>query len=454
MIDINLLRKHPEVIKEICRLRNYDLNIDHLYSLDQKYRSLLTAIEELRSARKQGKGQEDAAQLKDIKIKLLAREKELKEIEHERKTLLDRVPNLLAPDTPIGDSDANNIEISHWSKPPKFSFTPKSHLELGSKLNILDLERGTKASGRGFYYFIADGVKLFRAVYAFVEDFLNQQGFVSLRTPILTKQAALYGTGYLPFFAAEIFGIENKDLALIGTSEQSILAYHAAEIIDQEKLPLLYCAFSPCFRTEAGASGRAAKGAFRVHQFHKLEQIVICHPKDSTLWHKQCQKNAEEIMRLLEIPYRVVRVCAGDLGAPGYKKYDIEGWFAGFSEFRETHSNTNILDYQSRRLNLRCQDKHKKKFFPHTISATAVTDRVILALMENNQTETGDIKIPKILAPYMGGQTIITPKNNQPKPKLTVTQTASTPKATKPRNSQITIITNSAILADYFAAED
>jgi len=221
--------------------------------------------------------------------------------------------------------------------------------------------------------------------------------------PAAARERTLFGTGYLPFFPEDIYRIEGQDLCLIGTSEQTLVGYHADEMLPAESLPLRYCAFSPCFRTEAGAYGKAARGAFRVHQFHKVEQIVFCRPEESEQWHEACLQHETALMDLLEIPYRVVRVCVGDLAAPGYKKYDVEGWFAGFGGYRETHSNTNLLDYQTRRLNIRARAE-EGLIYPHTISATMITDRALLAIIENNQQADGSVIVPPVLRPALGGK--------------------------------------------------
>jgi seryl-tRNA synthetase len=222
-------------------------------------------------------------------------------------------------------------------------------------------------------------------------------------TPVVARERTLFGTGYLPFFSDQIYKLEGDDLNLIGTSEQTLVAYHADEIVPAEKLPLLYTAFTPCFRTEAGSYGRETRGLFRQHQFHKVEQIVFCHPDQSEDWLNRCRANAEGILQLLELPYRVVRVCDGDLGAPGYKKYDVEAWFAGYGGYRETHSITNLTDFQTRRLNIRCK-LGPTTFFPHTISATMITDRSLLALLENHQRADKGLDIPEALQPFIGGR--------------------------------------------------
>ena len=212
----------------------------------------------------------------------------------------------------------------------------------------------------------------------------------------------MFGTGYLPFFADQTYKLDGEDLSLIGTSEQTLVGYHADEILPADQLPLKSTAYTPCFRTEAGSYGKATRGIHRVHQFHKVEQIIFCKPEESPQWHDHCQESAEYLAGELGLPYHVVNVCIGDMGAPGYKKYDIEAWFPGYNGYREITSNTNLTDFQSRRLNIRYKDENKKNQFVHTISSTAVTDRVVCAIMENYQQADGSVRIPDVLQPLCG----------------------------------------------------
>ena len=407
MIDIKLLREHPELFRELVKIRNSDIDIDELLNVDQQLREQQQKTESLQSELNTLSREKRIEEAKQVKDQLSKQEPILKDLQDKRKKLLDRVPNFLAPDTPVGASDAENLEVFRWGEQPKFDFKPKTHEELGKSLGILDIERGAKVSGAGFYYWVGDGARLQIATFRYVEDLLTERGFIPFKTPIMTKRDALYATGYFPFAQDETYCISDSDFVMIGTSEQSLVPYRMNEVIEESKLPLLYTAFTPCFRYEAGAAGRATRGIFRVHQFHKQEQIVLCKPEESEYWNLVCQRNVEDIMQGLEIPYRVVLVCTGDMGAPGFKKYDTEGWFAGFGEYRETHSNSNLIDYQARRANIKFSGKSKG--FVHTISSTALTDRAIIAMMENNQTAEGYIKIPKVLQKYMGGQTEIRP---------------------------------------------
>ena len=238
---------------------------------------------------------------------------------------------------------------------------------------------------------------------------LIKKGFTPMITPCLAKERTLYGTGYLPFFADQTYKLEREDLALIGTSEQTLVGYHADETLEAEKLPICYTAYSPCFRTEAGSYGKASRGIFRVHQFHKVEQIIFCKPEDSVNQHLFALENEEMLLQKLGLPYHVVDVCVGDMGAPGYRKYDIEAWFPGFNGYREVTSNTNLTEFQSRRLNIRYKGKDGSKGYVHTISATAATDRVAICILENYQQADGSVIIPEVLRPYTGFDRIEAP---------------------------------------------
>jgi len=383
------------------------VDVDRLVDLDTQLRMLAGEADSLRRERKRLTCPQDRERASALKSRLAELEDAVASIGAERDRLWALLPNLLAPDTPEGATDAENVEIRRWGERPVFEFEPKTHEAIGGELGILDLSRGSRVASSGFYYWKGDGARLVWGIFSLALEFLSRRGFVPMLTPVVATRNTLFGTGYLPFSDDQIYKVENEDLCLIGTSEQTLVGYHTGEIIPPVALPLLYTAFSPCLRTEAGAYGRASRGAFRVHQFHKVEQIVFCRPDESELWHERCQANEEEFMRLLGIPHRVVRVCVGDMGAPGYKKYDLEAWFAGFDQFRETHSNTNLLDFQTRRLKIRC--KNHEAFHPHTISATMITDRAALAILENNQTASGSVIVPEALRPYLGGLDRIEP---------------------------------------------
>ena len=406
MLDLKLIRENAEMIKANCQRRGFPLDIDGLLALDKEYRTLEREAEELR-ARRNKLSKECASdpaareEVKKIKLTLGSKETAMDGINKKMMAVLTRIPNLLAPDVPDGTDDTGNVELRKVGTIREFDFPVRDHQELGEMHDILDIARGAKVAGTGFYYWKGKGAMLAQALYFYVQQFLVKRGFTMFMTPCVAKERTLYGTGYLPFFADQTYNLEGEDLALIGTSEQTLVGYHADDVLDGDKLPLCYTAFTPCFRTESGSYGKASRGIFRVHQFHKVEQIVFCKPEDSPKYHDFCLQNEEDLLKSLNIPDHVVNVCVGDLGAPGYKKYDIEAWYPTFKTYREVTSNTNLTSFQSRRLNIRYKQGDERDFV-HTISATAATDRLIIAIMENYQQKDGSIEIPEVLRLFTG----------------------------------------------------
>lgn len=407
MIDIRILRKQPDLVKKTCERRGCRVDVDQLLAEDQKYLELIRKVENMRAERnrlsKECKDKPEARdQVKELKKQLSSYEQELAELRRNIDEKISWLPNFLADDVPDGADDSDNVPLRFHGSSPSFDFNPASHEEVGERLGIIDTARGAKVAQSGFYFWTGQGAQLAAALFFWAQQELIKRGFNLFITPCLAKEKTLFGTGYLPFFADQTYNLAGEDLALIGTSEQTLVGYHADETLPAESLPRRYAAFSPCFRTEAGSYGKETRGIFRVHQFHKVEQIVFCRPSDSPACHQQCQENEEYLLQQLDIPYRVVDICVGDLGAPGYKKYDIEAWFPGYGDYREVTSNTNLTDFQTRRLNIRCQNEDGEKEFAHTISATAVTDRVACAILENFQQQDGSVTVPKVLQPYTG----------------------------------------------------
>jgi seryl-tRNA synthetase len=407
MIDIKLVRENPEMVKANCAKRGCDVDIDALVVEEREHRELIQKIEGLRADRnrlsKECRDNPDARiKVKEIKEELAVLEKELERRTKELEVSLFWLPNLLDPAVPDGKGDEDNFELRKEGVVPKFDFQPRHHQELGEILGIIDTQRGAKVAQAGFYYWRGKGAQLVNALFFWAQRELVNRNYTPFVTPCVAKEKTLFGTGYLPFCADETYALEGHNLALIGTSEQTLVGYHADETLSADELPAKYCAFSPCFRTEAGSHGKETRGIFRVHQFHKVEQIIFCMPEDSEKFHMECLENEEALLKALEIPYRVVDVCVGDMGAPGYRKYDIEAYFAGYGGYREVTSNTNLTDFQSRRLNIRYKDADGNKGLVHTISATAVTDRVAISILENNQREDGSVVIPEVLRPLTG----------------------------------------------------
>jgi len=407
MLDIKYIRENPELVKANTVRRGCDVDVDALLKIDAEHRELINRVETLRADRnrlsKECRDNPEAReQVKALKQELSKLEEQLTSLDSQLKEQLARLPNLLDPAVPDGASDEDDYDIRTWGEQPEFAFKPRDHQELGELLDVIDTKRGAKVAQSGFYFWKGQGAQLCNALFFWAQQELVKKGFTSFFTPCVAKENTLYGTGYLPFFADQTYQLDSEDLALIGTSEQVLVGYHADETLNAGELPLCYTAFTPCFRTEAGSYGKATRGIFRVHQFHKVEQIIFCLPEESEKYHQVCQENEEYLAQQLALPYRVVDVCVGDLGAPGYRKYDMEAWFAGFGKYREITSNTNLTDFQSRRLNIRFKGTDGAKGFVHTISATTVTDRWVIAIMENFQQEDGSVVVPEVLRPYTG----------------------------------------------------
>lgn len=407
MIDIKILRENPELVKSNAARRGCSVDVDALWALDKEYLNLIRAVEELRAERnrlsKESQSNPDAReQVKQIKVTLAEKEERLASLKKEVEERLTWLPNFLSPEVPDGGSDADNAELRQVGHKPAFAFTPRDHQALGEHLGIIDTSRGAKVAQSGFYFWVGAGAQLTQAMFFWGQQQLVKRGFTLFMSPCLAKGQTLFGTGYLPFFSDQTYPITGEDLALIGTSEQTLVAYHADEVLESGSLPRRYTAFTPCFRTEAGSYGKESRGIFRVHQFHKVEQIIFCRPEESPACHEECLANEEFLLQQLGLPYRVVNVCVGDMGAPGYKKYDIEAWYPGFGSYREVTSNTNLTDFQSRRLNIRYKDQEGSKGVVHTISATGLTDRVVCAILENYQQEDGSVIVPQVLRPFTG----------------------------------------------------
>jgi len=425
MIDIKALRENPDVMKENIILRNLDpekYNVDYILELDSERRELQKELDNLRSLRNKisqeiGKkvGQEKEnliKEAKEIKEKIEKIEEEFKNIEKELYQRLWQLPNFLSPKAPRGKDENDNIEIKRWGEIKKFNFTPKDHLDLGIMNDLLDFERGSKVTGSNFYYLKNEAVILEFALMQMVIDTLVPEGFKIFITPDLAKMEIIDGIGFQPRGPeAQIYRIENLDLGLIATAEITLGGYHKDEILDELDLPLKYLGFSHCFRTEAGAYGRYNRGLYRVHQFSKAEIFIICRPEDSEDMHEYILGLEEKIFQKLEIPYRVLDICSGDLGAPAARKFDIEAWMPGRGDFGEVTSCSNCTDYQARRLNIRFRRVTGEVEYVHMLNGTAIAiSRALIAIFENYQQEDGSILIPKVLQPYTLGIKEIKPK--------------------------------------------
>ncbi|RDB35175.1 serine--tRNA ligase [Spirobacillus cienkowskii] len=421
MLDPKFVRDNLETITIAAKNKRFDFD-PHLFSkLYEKRAQCIKETEELRNKRNEGsdavkkaktKEERDALvkQMREMTPLIEQAEKQLKEIEKDFDSLMLTIPSIPSEDTPIGASDADNVEIKKVGEPPHFNFTPLDHIELSKKLGLIDFEKGANIAGSRSYFLIGAGAELERAVHSLALDLLKSRGYKQMSVPVLVRTSAMEGTGYLPGGADQAYYIEKDDMWLVGTSEVPLASYHQNDILDKNQLPIKLCAWSSCFRREAGAAGKDTKGLYRVHQFQKIEQVVICEPniEKSDLLHAELLKNAEDLLQLLELPYRVVKVCTGDLGQGQVKKHDIETWMPGRNNYGETHSCSSFYDYQARRLKIRSRDDKGKTQFCFTLNNTAIaTPRVLIPLLENHQTHDGFIKIPKALQKYMNGQEFI-----------------------------------------------
>lgn len=398
-------------IKQNIKKRNLDIHLEHLQSLAAKRSSLIQKIQTLRKERNKISRQdtkENRKRGKEIKEELKIIEPQLFTLEQEFNDLLLSLPNDICPDSPLGTNEEENVVIRQHGEKPNFSFKPLDHLTLMTRLDLIDFERGAKTSGSSFYFLKKQGVILEFALIKFALDFLSSKGFLLLSTPELAKEEILKGTGFQPRGKeSQIYNLEDSDLSLIGTSEITVAGYHQNETIKNNQLPLKYAGFSHCFRKEAGSYGRESRGLFRIHQFPKVEMFIFSLPHTSDKMLAYLLSLEEEIYQELEIPYRVVDICAGQLGNPAYRKYDLEAYLPGLNKWGEITSVSNCTDYQAKRLHIKYQKEDGTTDYLHTLNGTAIaTPRILIAIMENFQQKDGSVIIPKKLHQYTGFQQI------------------------------------------------
>ena len=419
MLDIKLIREKPDFVKERLKLRDESLPlmIDEILAVDKERRTIISEVEQLKAEKnkiskeigmlfKQGK-REEAEKAKEIvhaknkKIEQL--EKDLKGVEERFNRLLLTVPNIPAPDVPIGKDEEENVEIRRWGEPKVFDFEPLPHYEIGEKLGILDFERGAKLSGSRFTVMFKEAARLERALINFMLDIhTKHHGYTEVWSPVLVKPEILQGTGQLPKFEEDLYKIEDEDLYLLPTAEVSLTNLHANEILKEEELPKYYTAYTPCFRREAGSHGKDVRGILRQHQFDKVELVKIVKPEDSYKELEKLVNEAEKILQLLEIPYRIVELCTGDLGFSAVKTFDIEVWIPSQNRYREISSCSNTESFQARRAKIRYKDREGNNHFVHTLNGSGLAvGRTLLAVMENYQKEDGTFDIPEVLKKYM-----------------------------------------------------
>lgn len=420
MLDIKLMRKEPERVAQAVGRRGKEIDMQPFLTADEKHREVIAQIEELQSQRnakskevgqrkRNGESADDLmAEVSAIneKIKVLDESKDA--LEKEVRDFVVSIPNMPADDIPDGGEDDYRVERV-WGEPRKFDFEPEAHWDLGVDLDILDFDRAAKVTGSRFTFYKGLAARLERAIISFMIDMhTDKHGYTELIPPYMTNSASDFGTGQLPKFAEDMFHLENTDYYLIPTAEVPVTNYHRDEILSEKDLPVKYCAFSPCFRSEAGSAGRDTRGIIRQHQFHKVEMVKLAHPDHSWEELESLTQNAEDILQALELPYRVICLSAGDIGFSSAKTYDLEVWLPSYGKYREISSCSNFLDFQSRRANLRFRDADGKVRFVHTLNGSGLAvGRTLAAILENYQNEDGSVTIPKALVPYMHGYTEI-----------------------------------------------
>ncbi|MGE4454150.1 MAG: serine--tRNA ligase [Sphaerochaeta sp.] len=418
MIDLKELKSRRDEIAQNIKVRNMQVDIDAIIALQEERSALLQESEELRSQRnenaKKMKGKMDPetrslliAEGKSLKDAIAEKEGRLKEVEQSFQSLARTIPNYAHSDAPVGKEDKDNTAIKFHGTPPQFSFQPLDHVELAERLDLIDFDTATRVSGPKFYYLKKEAVILQMALERYAMDILIKKGFTPFITPDIAKEEILQGIGFNPRGEeSNIYTIENTDTCLVGTAEITLGGYYANQILSKEQLPIKMAGLSHCFRREAGGAGQYSKGLYRVHQFSKLEMFIYCTADESESYHNELLGIEEEIFSGLGIAYRVVDTCTGDLGAPAYRKFDIEAWMPGRGEkgeYGEVTSTSNCTDYQARSLAIRYKDEEGKTQFPHMLNGTAIAlSRAMVAILENFQNEDGSITIPSILVPYTG----------------------------------------------------
>lgn len=423
MFNIKLLRENFEEVKAKLQHRGEDLgDLEKFGELDQKRRTLIVETEQLKKKRKdvsaqiavlkiENKDAEDlVVEMREVGDQIKELDEELRVIEEELNSLLLSIPNLPHETVPIGDTEDDNVEIRKWGELPQFDFEPKPHWDVATELGIIDFERAAKVTGSRFVFYKGLGAKLERALMSFMLDLHTEQhGYTEMLPPYLVNRASLTGTGQLPKFEEDVFLVEKEDYFLIPTAEVPVTNYYRDEILSAKDLPAKFAAYSACFRSEAGSAGRDTRGLIRQHQFNKVELVKFVKPEDSYDELEKLTNDAEKVLQLLGLPYRVVAICTGDLGFTAAKKYDLEVWLPSYNTYREISSCSNFEDFQARRANIRFRREPKAKpEFVHTLNGSGLAiGRTVAAILENYQQKDGRVRIPEALRPYMGGKEYI-----------------------------------------------
>lgn len=424
MLDIKRIRTNLDEIKAaMARRGESDFSLDEVVELDEKRRTLLQEVEEMKSEqnstskeipklKKEGKDTTEVmARMKNLSKQIKDLDGKVKDVEEKLEYALLRIPNVPHPDVPQGETDDDNVEIRKWSEPTEFDFEPKPHWDVATDLNIINFEAASKITGARFALYKGLGARLERALINFMLDLhINDHGYTEILPPFMVNRASMTGTGQLPKFEEDAFKIPQKDYFLIPTAEVPVTNMHRDDILEGEKLPLYYVAYTPCFRSEAGSAGRDTRGLIRQHQFNKVELVKFVKPEDSYDELEKLTNNAEKVLQLLGLPYRVVKICTGDLGFTAAFKYDIEVWMPSYNRYVEISSCSNFEDFQARRANIRFRPEEKGKVgFVHTLNGSGLAiGRALAAILENCQDDEGNVIVPEVLRAYMGGTEIIT----------------------------------------------
>ena len=416
MIDVKRIRGNPEAIKRAIELKKDKADIDKFLKLDERRRQMLVELEALKNRRnvesdniaklkREGKDVSDLiAEMKELSSKIKEMEQEVKEVEEQLEGILWTIPNIPHESVPIGDSDEDNVEVRRWGEPRKFDFEPKPHWEIGEELDILDFEAAARVTGSRFTFYKGLGARLERALINFMLDLhVEKHGYTEVFPPFIVHRRSMLGTGQLPKFEEDAFKVYGSDYFLIPTAEVPVTNMYRDTIIDGDELPIYHCAYSACFRQEAGSAGRDTRGLIRQHQFNKVELVKFTEPDKSYEELEKMTKDAEEVLQLLGLPYRVVAICTGDLGFTASKKYDIEVWMPSYGRYVEVSSCSNCEDFQARRANIKYRPKDGSKAqYVHTLNGSGVAvGRTFAAILENYQQEDGSVVIPEVLRPYM-----------------------------------------------------
>ncbi|MDT0125089.1 serine--tRNA ligase [Paenibacillus sp. RRE4] len=430
MLDMKWVRAHAEEVQVAADGKKIKIDIAALIQRDDERKVLLQQTEEARRLRntlsaeigklmKSGEREQAEkmrAQVKQLNEQLEQEEAKLRVVQEEVNRLQWLVPNIVSPDTPVGLSDEDNVELRRVGELPVFDYQARDHVELGEMHELIDIPRGVKIGGTRSYVLKGAGLLLHRAVQQLALDLLLKQGFTPLEVPLMVREDTLVNTGFFPTGRDQVYELQGENKWLVGTSEVPLVSYYADEVIDVKE-PMKLAAVSTCFRSEVGSGGRDVRGLYRVHQFAKVEQVILCAPDaaESERMLQEITGHAEELLQQLELPYRVVAVCTGDMSQKTYKQYDIETWMPSREAYGETHSSSNLHDFQARRSNIRCRDEEGKLVYCHTLNNTAVASpRILIPLLENHQQADGSIYIPVALRPYMGGaERLILPEHEK-----------------------------------------